>query len=93
MEQAELSVALKSFTGTTRFYRHWAGILVFTDGAKFLADEAKAYWLIDAIAFRAIACAARRCAPRISVVGTLRDERGQRESRLLARLRGRSVSA
>ena len=51
VEQTELSAALKSFVGTTRYYRHWAGLLLYTDGVKFLADEAKAYWLIDSIVF------------------------------------------
>ena len=40
---------LSSFTGTSRYYpftrRHW-----LTDGTKYLADTAGAYWLIDAAA-------------------------------------------
>jgi hypothetical protein len=43
---------LSQFTGTENWYRH--GILrriLFTDGAKFVADEGGAYWLLDAIAF------------------------------------------
>jgi hypothetical protein len=51
VEQTELSAELKSFIGTTRYYRHWLGVLVYTDGVKFLADRAKAYWLIDSIVF------------------------------------------
>lgn len=49
MDAKELSVALTQFTGTEHYYRIHPQI-VLTDGAKFLADEAGAYWLMDAIA-------------------------------------------
>ena len=42
---------LRQFTGSENWYRH--GInrkVLFTDGAKYVADEAGAYWLLDAIA-------------------------------------------
>jgi len=42
---------LRQFTGSENWYRH--GInrdVLFTDGAKFVADEAGAYWLLDTIA-------------------------------------------
>ncbi len=42
---------LRQFTGSENWYRH--GInrsVLFTDGAKYLADQARAYWLIDDIA-------------------------------------------
>jgi hypothetical protein len=42
---------LDQFTGSENWYRH--GInreILFTDGAKFLADQAGAYWLLDEIA-------------------------------------------
>ena len=42
---------LRQFTGTENWYRH--GInrnVTFTDGAKYVADEGGAYWLLDAIA-------------------------------------------
>jgi hypothetical protein len=32
------------------YYRHWTGRLIYTAGVKALADQAGAYWLIDAIA-------------------------------------------
>lgn len=32
------------------FFRHWTRRLIYTAGVKFLADEAGAFWLIDAIA-------------------------------------------
>jgi hypothetical protein len=40
---------LAQFTGTEHYYRHLSG-LQYTDGVKFLAESAGAYWLIDAIA-------------------------------------------
>ena len=42
---------LAQFTGSEQWYRH--GInrkVLFTDGAKFVADRAGAYWLLDEIA-------------------------------------------
>ena len=42
---------LRQFTGSEQWYRH--GIVrdvLFTDGAKFVADQAGAYWLLDEIA-------------------------------------------
>ena len=40
---------LSQFTGTEHYYRLNRRCL-FTDGAKYLADEARAYWLLDAAA-------------------------------------------
>jgi len=37
------------FTGTTAYHLH-VPRLVLTDGAKYLAEHAQAYWLMDAIA-------------------------------------------
>jgi hypothetical protein len=43
---------LQHFTGTEHWYRHGlVRTVLFTDGAKFLADKAEAYWLLDEIAF------------------------------------------
>jgi hypothetical protein len=42
---------LAQFTGTLNLYRH--GLVrnvLFTDGAKYVADNAGAYWLLDQIA-------------------------------------------
>jgi hypothetical protein len=42
---------LRQFTGTEHWYRH--GLVphvLFTDGAKYVADCAGAYWLLDEIA-------------------------------------------
>src|SRR5271170_5145996 len=44
-------INLMQFTGSEYWYRH--GInrnVTFTDGAKFVADEGGAYWLLDIIA-------------------------------------------
>jgi hypothetical protein len=43
---------LWQFTGSECWYRH--GLvrhILFTDGAKYLADRAEAYWLLDEIVF------------------------------------------
>lgn len=40
---------LSQFTGTERYYRLNSRCLI-TDGAKYLADEAGAYWLLDTAA-------------------------------------------
>jgi len=45
------AINLRQFTGSENWYRH--GInrnVLFTDGAKFVADEGGAYWLLDTIA-------------------------------------------
>jgi hypothetical protein len=42
---------LAQFTGTEQRYRHAVNRKVlFTDGAKYVADRAEAHWLLDAIA-------------------------------------------
>lgn len=45
----ELSAGLAQFSGTESYYRYWLGISLLTDGVKYLADEARCYWLLDAI--------------------------------------------
>ena len=40
---------LENFTGTEHYYKHWISKTVYTDGVKYIADKAGAYWLIDAI--------------------------------------------
>ena len=45
-------LVLRQFTGTEYWYRHpFVRQVVFTDGVKYVADTAGAYWLIDEIAF------------------------------------------
>ena len=46
---SQLEQQLQQFIGTEQYYRI-SPSAVLTDGAKFLADEAGAYWLMDAIA-------------------------------------------
>jgi hypothetical protein len=51
-EQAKLTREdLPQFTGSENWYRHPINRKVtFTDGAKYVADMAGAYWLLDEIA-------------------------------------------
>lgn len=43
---------LAQFTGSECWYRHGlVRSVLFTDGAKYVADTAGAYWLLDEIAF------------------------------------------
>ncbi|MDI1254573.1 MAG: hypothetical protein PSV16_00605 [Flavobacterium sp.] len=43
---------LAQFTGTENWYRHMiVRAVLYTDGIKYLAERAGAYWLIDEIAF------------------------------------------
>jgi hypothetical protein len=44
----KIEAALPHFTGTNQYYRYM-GKLVLTDGVKFLAEEAGAFWLLDII--------------------------------------------
>jgi hypothetical protein len=42
---------LRQFTGSENWYRHGVNRnVLFTDGAKYVADEGGAYWLLDEIA-------------------------------------------
>ena len=42
---------LRQFTGTEQWYRHGlVRSVLFTDGAKHVADAGEAYWLLDEIA-------------------------------------------
>ena len=47
----QLSADLRQFIGTTQWHK-WSNLtaLTCTDGVKYLAEEAGAYWLLDAIA-------------------------------------------
>ena len=49
MSPKQLSSALAQFTGTEHYYRIYPKVAL-TDGAKFLAEKAGAYWLMDVIA-------------------------------------------
>ncbi len=50
---------LHQFTGSENWYRHGLNRKVlFTDGVKYVADQAGAYWLIDLIALAQLSEAA-----------------------------------
>jgi hypothetical protein len=70
MARPTLSEAdLAHFHGTEHWYRH--GVIrnvLYTDGARYVADQAGAYWLLDAIAI-AQACDRRVAAERFQVWG------------------------
>lgn len=44
-----LNDQFSEFIGTEHFYAHLTKNVVFTDGVKAMADQYKAYWLIDVI--------------------------------------------
>jgi hypothetical protein len=46
-----MKFALRQFTGSEHWYRHALNRnILFTDGAKYVADAGGAYWLLDEIA-------------------------------------------
>ena len=47
---AALEADLAQFYGTDNWWRHWTRRITYTDGVKFLAEKAGAYWLIDLVA-------------------------------------------
>lgn len=47
---AELEAQLPLFIGTEKYYKLGFPPLLATDGVKYLADKAGAYWLVDIIA-------------------------------------------
>ena len=49
-EATQLEHELDMFNGTEHWYPHFIPGILFTDGIKYLADKAKAYWFIDIIA-------------------------------------------
>ncbi|MFK7979277.1 MAG: DUF6876 family protein [Saprospiraceae bacterium] len=50
LPKEQLLVALKQFTGTTQWYKHpLFSKFVYTDGVRFLAINAGAYWLLEFI--------------------------------------------
>ena len=43
---------LRQFTGTEQWHRHsFVRTVLYTDGAKYVAEKGGAYWLLDDIAF------------------------------------------
>ena len=59
---AQLKTELAQFYGTTQYHR-WSGLtnLVCTDGVHHLAEQASAYWLLDAIASHQTSRAIQSC--------------------------------
>jgi len=51
---SDLEANLAQFIGTENYYKHPFTRTVYTDGVKYLAENAGAYWLIDYIAFKQI---------------------------------------
>ena len=49
MSVAELSENLAQFHCTENYYKHMLGT-VFTDGVKFLAENAECFWFVDLVA-------------------------------------------
>lgn len=48
---AKLDPAIMAqFTGSEEWYKHGLVNIVYTEGAKYVADTAEAYWLLDEIA-------------------------------------------
>ena len=41
---------LHGFTGTEQYYVHWTKAIRWTDGIKYVLDQAGAYWLMDIVA-------------------------------------------
>lgn len=51
MEAQELKNSLPQFTGTSEWFRHpLMRSILYTEGVKFLADNAECHWLLDKIA-------------------------------------------
>jgi hypothetical protein len=49
MSPINLTAQLQQYTGTSAYYRLYPKV-VLTDGAKFLAEEANCFWLMDVYA-------------------------------------------
>lgn len=45
----DLAHNLRHFTGTESYHRYFGGVLL-TDGAKYFAEQAGAFWLMDILA-------------------------------------------
>jgi hypothetical protein len=49
-QRNSLLASLAIHTGSETVFRHWTRRLVYTEGVQDLANQAKAYWLIDLVA-------------------------------------------
>ena len=45
----KVELNLNQFIGTENWYKHQLSGYTYTDGVKYVADQCKAYWLIDKI--------------------------------------------
>jgi hypothetical protein len=69
---------LRQFTGSEHWYRHGISRLsLYTDGVKYLAETASAYWFLDEIAI------AQRC-EALAFSEYPNSQNAQRNQRLLA---------
>lgn len=50
MQPDTLIANLSQFTGTETWHRRRGTSILYTDGVRYLADNANAWWLVDAIA-------------------------------------------
>jgi hypothetical protein len=50
VDHEKLVEELAQFCGSECLYRHWTNRLKYTEGVKYLAERAGAYWLIDLVA-------------------------------------------
>lgn len=48
MQTVQKEFDLSGFHGTEHYYKNFTG-LVYTDGIKYLAEQAEAYWFIDLV--------------------------------------------
>lgn len=58
--KSALEAELRMHIGTTRWFRHWLRQFSYTEGVRYLAQRASAYWLLDLIASWASISAVRR---------------------------------
>ena len=49
-DTSALETDLAQFFCTDNWWKHWTGRINYTDGVKFLAEKAGAFWLIDLVA-------------------------------------------
>jgi hypothetical protein len=50
MDTTALRAELRQFTGSEEFYLHFLKGFRYTEGVRYLAEQARCHWLIDAIA-------------------------------------------
>ena len=68
MQPDTLIANLSQFTGTETWHRRRGTSILYTDGVRYLADNANAWWLVDAIA-------SHQANPRYTVAPTVHASR------------------